>query len=254
MKKIMRALLCTVFASVLIFSVSVTASAKSQRVFDNAEILTDKEVRTLEKEISDLKEKHEDYDFVILTVNEYVSGDPVDYAEDFYLRSGHRFKDKGFMMLVNMRSRQVTVSAIGDAQNRMNKKTNQAARDDIVEELKNEDYYEAGHVFLSHAENAVIKGKYSLSGIEIVVVLGAAIIVFAVFVFVVKHKYGKEGEAQPYPLKERSTVKITRREDNFVREYTTRTKIESSSGGSGGGGGSYHSSSSGGSSGGTSSF
>lgn len=254
MKKIIKVLTCTVFVSIMLLSFASMAFAKSQRVFDNAEILTDKEVRTLEKEISDLKEKHEDYDFVILTINEYVSGDPVDYAEDFYLRSGHHFKDKGFMMLINMRSRQVTVSAIGDAQDRMNEKTNKAARDDIVEELKDKDYYQAGHVFLSHAEDAVTKGKYRLSAIEILVALGAAIIVFVVFVSVVKHKYGKEGEAQPYPLKERGSVKLTKKDDIFVREYVTHVKIESSSGGGGGGGGSYHSSSSGGSSGGTSSF
>ncbi len=252
MRKIIKPFICTFFMLMILISTSIVVSAKDQRVFDDAGLLKDNEINELEDKISDLRDKYKDYDFVILTTNEYISGDPVDYAEKFYFDQGHSFKDKGFMLLINMKSRIVTISAMGDAQKVMNADDNQAARNNITSNLTSKYYYDACDTFLSDMGNVIDSHKKKLTPIELCVVIVIPALVFVIFVAAVKSKYGKEGESQPYPFKERGKVQLTHKDDVFVREYTTHVKIQSSSGG--GGGGSYHSSSSGRSSGGSSSF
>lgn len=261
MKKIIKPFVCTIVMLIIILSTSISVMAKGddQRVFDDAELFTESEIEELEDRIEELRDEYDDYDFVILTINEYVAIDPVDYAEQFYFNKENDFRPKGYMLLINMNSREVTVSAMGDAQYEMDASDNQMSRDNIVPKLKSKKYFKAGQIFLSDMEDCISKGKitkyHELTIVEIIVAIVIPVIVFVVFVSVVKKKYGTEGKAQPYPFKERGSVKLTHRDDKFIREYVTHVKIESSSSGSGGGGGSsYHSSSSGGSSGGTSKF
>lgn len=261
MKKIIKPFVCTIVMLIIILSTSISVMAKgdNQRVFDNAGLFTESEIEELEDKIQALREEHSGYDFVIYTSNESFHGDPVDYAEEIYFDRGYNFGPDGFILVINMNSREVTVSAMGDAQYEMDASDNQMSRDNIVPKLKSKKYFKAGQIFLSDMEDCISKGKitkyHELTIVEIIVAIVIPVIVFVVFVSVVKKKYGTEGKAQPYPFKERGSVKLTHRDDKFIREYVTHVKIESSSSGSGGGGGSsYHSSSSGGSSGGTSEF
>ncbi len=251
MRKIIKPFICTIFMLMILISTSLVVSAKDQRVFDDAGLLKDNEISKLEDRISELKDKYKDYDFVIYTSNENFSGDPVDYAEKFYFDQGHVFKDKGFILVINMKTRDVIVYAAGKAQKVMNSDDNQSARDNAVSNLKSMNYYNACDTFLNDMGDVIESHKKKLTPIELCVVVFIPALVFVIFVTVVKGKYGKEGECQPYPFKERGKVQLTHKDDVFVREYTTHVKIQSSSSG---GSGSYHSSSSGRGSGGSSKF
>lgn len=258
MRKIIKPFICTVFMFILLVSTSLVVSAKDQRVYDDAGLFTNSEIDKLEEKISDLKEEYDGYDFVILTTEEYIEGDPVDYAENFYMDQGHNFETKGFMLLIDMNKRVVTVSAMRNAQKDMSYDDNDTTLDNIQERLKKDKYYKSADIFLSDMADCIDGDVHRhvfhfLSLLEILVAIVVPVLVFVVIVAVVKGKYGKEGECQPYPFKERGKVNLTRKDDIFVREYTTHVKIQSSSGG-GGGGSSFHSSSSGRSSGGSRGF
>lgn len=259
MRKIIKPFICTVFMLMLLVSTSLVVSAKDQRVFDDAGLLKDSEINKLEEKIDSLKDKYSGYDFVVLTTDKYIAGDPVNYAESFYFDQGHNFDSKGFMLLIDMNSRVVTVSSMGDAQKDMNTSDNDKALDNIQERLKKDKYYKSVDIFLSDMGDCIDGGVkrhvfHQLTIIEILVAIIVPVLVFVIFVATVKKKYGKEGECQPYPFKERGKVQLTHKDDVFVREYTTHVKIQSSSGGGGGGGSSFHSSSSGRSSGGSRGF
>lgn len=252
MRKIIKPFICTVFMLIMLISTSLAVSAKDQRVFDDAGLLKDNEISQLEDKINDLRDKYKDYDFVIYTSNESFSGDPIDYAERFYFDQGHNFKDKGFILVINMKTRDVIIYAAGKAQDVMNDDDNQAARNNITSDLTSTYYYDACDTFLSDMGDVIDSHKKKLTPMELCVVVFVPVLVFVIFIVIVKGKYGKEGECQPYPFKERGKVQLTHKDDVFVREYTTHVKIQSSS--SSGGGGSYHSSSSGRGSGGSSKF
>lgn len=80
------------------------------------------------------------------------------------------------------------------------------------------------------------------------ILLGLAAGCIAFFTIKRSYRFKSPGSMQHYL--EQGNVHYSNRTDRFLRQYRTRTKIESSSGGGGGGGGSSHHSSGGGSHGG----
>lgn len=67
----------------------------------------------------------------------------------------------------------------------------------------------------------------------------AGIVAAFIFYLVTKSKYKFKTSANPVNYVSHDETQFTRREDRFIRTYTTKTKIERSSGGSSGGGGGH---------------
>lgn len=70
--------------------------------------------------------------------------------------------------------------------------------------------------------------------IVLVFALPVGIIAAIVYYFSIKSKYKFKASVNPNVYVSSEDTRFTRREDRFIRTYTTRTKIETSSGGSGG--------------------
>ncbi len=245
MRKIIKPFICTVFMLMLLVSTSLVVSAKDQRVFDDAGLLKDNEISQLEDRISDLREKYKDYDFVIVTTNNTNGKTSMAYADDYY--DEHDFgvgkKHSGFLILFDMQHRKVWISTTGKGIKTLSDSDIEDVLDAMWPDMTSSHYYDAADSCLDEMQNQVENHVKKITPMELCGIIFIPALVFVIFVAVVKGKYGKEGECQPYPFKERGKVQLTHKDDVFVREYITHVKIPTSSGGSGGS--STHSSSSG---------
>lgn len=76
----------------------------------------------------------------------------------------------------------------------------------------------------------------------LIVAIPVGVIVAFIFYFATKTKYKFKTSANPNAYISHGKTQFTRKDDRFIRTYTTKTKIEHDSGGSSGGGGGHSSS------------
>ncbi len=82
-------------------------------------------------------------------------------------------------------------------------------------------------------------GSQEGGGMVWLVALALAVVTFCLIFFGVKSAYGSEGKDKPYPLQEQSKLRLTNRQDVFLRSYTTSVRISNGQGGHGGRGGGH---------------
>ena len=93
-------------------------SSLDEKVFDEADLLTDAEEQELQEEIVDLAEKLS-LDVVIVTTDDARGMDTDSYAEDFYDRHGFGYEKEngsGILFLIDMDNRQYYIDAAAAAQ------------------------------------------------------------------------------------------------------------------------------------------
>lgn len=102
-----------------------------------------------------------------------------------------------------------------------------------VESLGEYVYYKNGETIISSGKPPAL--QFKALGIALI---GGIVIAFVCY-FIVKAHYKFKKSCNPNVYVSKEETHFTRRDDHFIRQYTTKTKIESSSGGgrSGGGGG-----------------
>lgn len=108
--------LAALAASVVLFASVMPALAEGeQRVFDNADILTDREEQLLEESIADFTAEYE-ADLVILTERDSSVSDPELHAQDYYDEQGFGVGEErsGMILYVNMSTREVVACASGE--------------------------------------------------------------------------------------------------------------------------------------------
>ncbi len=98
-------------------------------------------------------------------------------------------------------------------------------------------YYKGNELQITYSPPLSVRMK------PLIAALPAGIIVAVIFYFVTKSRYKFKTSANPAVYVSHEETQFTRKEDRFIRTYTTKTKIEHNSSGGGGGGG--HSSSGG---------
>ena len=117
--------------------------------------------------------------------------------------------------------------------------------DDVQPKLKSGDYYGAIDIFVRRTDLKT----YKFTGSFAPFLIGAAIaaVISLIVCLIIARSYKTHKKYEPKNYNAGNQLNFREKSDNFIREYTTKTKIESSSGGSrsgGGGGVSYHGSSS----------
>lgn len=106
---------------------------------------------------------------------------------------------------------------------------------EYVESLGEYVYFKDGETIISSVKPPAIQVK------ALGIALLGGIVIAVICYFIVKAHYKFKKSCNPNVYVSREDTHFTRRDDHFIRQYTTRTKIESSSGGGsrgGGGGGS----------------
>lgn len=275
MRKLYNKLL-VIMVMMLAFVAFCGYSDKHKKVYDEAEIYSEAEVKALE-ELAKTKGESVKLDLVIFTEDTIDVPDPMVAADDFYDENNFGYDDcdgSGAVLYINMYTRKLWLSCAGLAQAYVDEDTENEILDDIQECMMDDDYYEAAVAYINGVTNAAIKfqnnseydelldnwysGEYDtyddiadivfkpetvftkfknpLLSIGIGVGLGLIVIL----IMVVSQKSSSGANERTYLKKGSLNFPISN--DNFVRTATTSRVIQSSSSG-GGGGHSHHSSS-----------
>lgn len=212
----------------------------SEKIYDFADLFSDEEEQNLYEQAMNFIEK-KNLDIVIVTIDENNKSSSMAYADDFYDYNDFGIGEdySGILLLIDMDTRNIWISTTGEAI----KKYTDSKIDDILDEIqpyaKKANYYDCAKEFIHIAQSQDFYTFLSYICIGIII----AIIIASIFcvIFASKHKPVKLNTSASNYL-DKSSLKITNRQDSFVSTHTSRTPISSSSSS---GGSSSHSGSSG---------
>ncbi len=265
----MRRFIALVIVCLLLLPLCASAQSLgkgSQRVFDQAHLMVQSEIDSLESQIAAMRKKY-DMDFVILTSQDAKSGRSQAYADDFYDRNGFGtgIESNGFLFFIDMNNRVATVSTTGIAIRYLTDTRLQALLDASYPYLSSGEYAKAAAEALKQMGGYINNGipqnqfnqdeegtidRYQVpkavtmgeAGIALLCGFAAALIL----VIWVRRSYAMKGSAYAYDLNKNAQVKITGATDVFLRTQVTRVpRASANGGGAGGGRSSTHRSSSG---------
>lgn len=238
-----------------------------QKVFDNADLLTQEEEEELQEQAAALGEKLS-LDVVIVTTNDAEGKTATEYADDFFDYNGFGYEKEmgsGILYLIDMDNRQSTISTSGTAIERYSDREQDQWQDALLGYLKSGDYYDACQEFLDGVERyegypssavgeAVAAGQERMADSytpkKLLIRLGISLVIAALVVGLMAFSTQRmAGAAGRYYQK--GAVDVRRKLDRFTHTTVVSRKIESNTNSSGGGS-SSHTSSSGNSHGGSS--
>ena len=247
-------------------AIGETLAQGKSRVFDQAELMSDNDIKTLESAIAAMRRQY-DMDFVILTSGDAKTDKSQEFADDFYDNNGFGAGEDadGFLFFIDMNNRVATVSTSGQMIRYLTDARLNTLFDAAYPYLSSGEYGKAAQAALSQVtaflKNGIPEDQYnedeyggvsryqkpmSLTFWEIVIAAAAGLISALILYFSVRHKYLMKGSAYSYDLNSNASVTITGATDVYLRTAVTRTpKASSSSGGGGGGRSSTHHTSSG---------
>lgn len=246
------------------------SAAEVQRVFDQADLFSDREEANLQESVIELAEDIQ-MDVAIATVADTHFMQTYEYAESFYMEQGIGYGEDcvGFLFLIDMDNREVYIDEYNASEKGFELST--AERDSIFDKVMDYmydgDYYGASVRFVKELPKYVSNGtsgdadywdalengepevaptqtrpslEYRLmQSLPMSAVLGLVIAVIVVVIMVLLQKTGSKATAVDY---QKGGIQMIRRIDRFQNTTVTKTRIqtETRSGGHGGGGSSHH--------------
>lgn len=260
-KRISIVLLVFIFVF-LVAQVGVYAHS-SENVIDNLGYLTETEVQYLQSSIDRIKENYS-LDTVIVITDDTMGKSSRDFADDFFDNNGYGIGSSysGLLLLINMNKRDVYISTSGKAIDIFTDARIDNILDDVAGSLSSGNYYEACSEFVSNVKNYAYSGVPSnqyrvdtdrnyfhnvLSMMKFFPIYIVALIISVVATLIVSFSSKGKTTTNHLTYEVNGSFDLTENQNNYIRESTVRTRIESSSSGGGGGSGrsSTHRSSSG---------
>jgi uncharacterized protein len=256
MKKII-AVIAACFFLLPLFARAEPLGQGSQRVFDNAKLMSQSEIDRLEGTIKLLRSQYK-MDFVVLTTNDVPTDKSQEYADDFYDNNGFGEGEdlSGILLLIDMNNRLVTVSTTGLMIRYITDARLSTLLDTVAPYLTGGEYGQGAFVALAqvsvYLSNGIPSGQYNQDEEGVIdryvkpraVTLGEAAIALlagllsgVILFFTVRHTYAMKGSAYKYDLNKNTAVTVTGATDVYLRTQVTRTVRASSSSGGGGFGG-----------------
>lgn len=239
----------------------VMALADAQ-VLDRANLFTGDAISQMNTIIERIESRHQ-VDIVVLTTNDVPTDHSEemwrvrDYADDFYDRGSYGMgKDNsGLLILLDMHNRVIWLSTGGVMIDYITDDREEAIIDAGYDDLRRGNYGQAIIASLFKVEHYMDKGRQEgtfrydeatgerLSGMynaltsgemlfAAVAGVGAAVVLW----LSVSGVYNLAGSTYAYDRGSNSSIQLTRDEEHFVRQYTTRAPRSTGSTGSGGGG------------------
>ena len=241
----------------LFFSLPVYAA--SPTVNDEAGLFTPEAIEAMNASAQVLNEKIKGEIFVVTTTTNTQS--PETFSDN-YLRERVGNDNNGAILLLDMSQREIYISTSGNMIDYLNDSRIESLLDTVYESMSAQDYNNAALNFFKQASEYVDKGVphgdyridrdtgkityYKvLTGFEIMIALSIAAAVALGFFFTIKARYQLKSGTYKYPFQEKSTFKLTGKEDRLVNSFVTTRHIpkpSNNSGGGGGGGSTTHSS------------
>ena len=150
-----------VILSVLFLS-GISIFATTQKVYDEADLLTSNQIATLNQIANDLSQSL-NMDIVIVTIVDNQGKTSRDYADDYYDYNGFGFGPDadGVLLLINMDDREVYISTAGIAIRYLTDLRIERILDAVYPHLSSGDYYSGVTAFLNNLEGYVRAGILS---------------------------------------------------------------------------------------------
>ena len=255
-RKIALCLLLVVF----LLPCSFALGSGQQRVFDEAQLFTADEIQGLEASIAQFQ-KDTGMDFVLHTSMKDHGNEDSDYeaaADDYYDHGGFGFGDEydGLIYYLNMNYQIQTISTSGRMIDFLTDERVENVLDASYDRLRAADYAATAQITLDRVKDyvkaGIPEGQYRFDVItgqqltprhkaltinEILISALIALVVGFISTKAVTGNYQLKGSTYRYNYRDNMDVKLTAKEDTFLRSSSSRmAKAQSSGGGSGGGG------------------
>lgn len=249
----MRWLHKVIIASIIFFlfvpflTTGVQASETKQRIYDEADMLTQDEIADLEK-LSEKHSKKRKTDFIILTTKEGFSqtklekymSDTVDEKE-----FGYDKKDgNAVIMTIDINSREVYIAGFGEAENQLSNDRVQLVLDEVAPYLSQDDNMKAFNSYIKTSSKYMnFIGKLDptnplyKSGVQLII----ALVIGGVVVGIMLYRSSAKITTTARTYQDVENTKLLERKDRYIRTTVTKTRKpknnNSSGGGRGGSGG-----------------
>lgn len=263
MKK--TSLVCLLLAGMLLCltATACLAAATDRRIFDSADLLSPQEEEELEAEIVQFQ-KDAGMDFVLLTSDQpHGTIDQQTIADDYYDKYGFGIGDdhSGALYMIDLYEREHYLSTTGKMINIMTDARIDQAIDAVQPSLTAGDFAGGARKMLAllrgYVKAGIPKGQYQydeatgerltdpyvpkiLTGGEILLAVGVALLFWVIFVLSVRRRYQLKGSTYRYDMRRNCAMNLTDQDDQFLRTATTQTpkpRMDDDRGGFGGGGG-----------------
>jgi uncharacterized protein len=246
----------------------VPATRQKDRLLDNADLLTDGEESLLLDKLNDVSNKW-NCNVVVLTVDDH-SGPIQDYADDYfdYNGFGADYNGDGILFMLSMSDREWAISTAGRAQWAFTDYGQEKMMDEMMDELREGDYYEAFEEYVMICDRYLEmydsgtaydvgvkppKTQKDIIGYIFGSIIGGLIIALIPILKMKSDLKTVKMQANANAYEGGKGISLRVKEDRFVRKALSKTPIPKDTGSrsGGGGGSSIHTSSSGSSHGGS---
>ncbi len=247
--KFTAAVLMACVCCICFLSASAAAYFKgSAGIDDKAGLYTTAEKTKLEKRQQEVYE-HTGWNIAVVTTETgFTLDEAIDYAEDYYDEK-FGYSSSGILYLIDVEYRHICISGDTDYYYFNDTRVNEML--DICE-AKYQDYDDVGNLeaFYDYVENCYDEGPFEnssddvysssvsggglkniLSNFKFYPLVGLIAAGIAIMIIVNSYKFHSKPTTTRYV--DQNKTNFYNRQDIFVREYTTRTRISDNSGGSG---------------------
>lgn len=221
---------------------TILANSK-QYVYDEANLLNQSEIDTLEALAKDFSENHET-DFIIVSYDEEY--DVMRYTQDFYDENELGYDNahgNTAMLTIDMNNREIYLAGFYKGEEYLDNERLDLIRDEITPALSDGNYYEAFETFLEKA-NRYMQFRPGVNPESIVFQpyfrIGIPILIATIIVAAMAINTGGRVTTNERTYLDTNRTRVNSRRDRFVNKTVTKRRKPSNnnkSGGSGRGGG-----------------
>lgn len=239
----MRRFAGAVLALILVLLPGLGVCAAESGVFDEAGLFSGAESAELERKAEEISEAY-DMNVLVVTTDDAQGKDARDYADDYYMDNGYYDNEAkgGTLYLIDMDNREVYMCNAGD----MSYYITDSRREDVLDagydQVADGEYYacianmmgETAHwlergipvdQYTYDEETGEIVRYRSIRPMEWVIAIVLALAAGGAAVGAVIGKYRMKWNPYKYPVKEKSSIRITGKEDRFVNQVVTTRVI-----------------------------
>ena len=248
---------------VLAFMLLPVIALADAQILDHAQVFSDADIRQMDAVIQRIEKTHQ-VDMVLLTTYDVPDDYSEEmwrvqsYADDFYDNGGYGMgeDDSGMLILLDLNNRVMWLSTGGVMYEYINDAREESILDAAYSDLRHDDYGSACTAALLRVENFMEKGRAEgtfiydeatgkrLGGIynvltqsEMLLAALIAIAAAAVLMMCVGGSYNLTGSTYSYNRNANASIRFTKEDETFVRQFVNRTPRSTGSHGAGGGAG-----------------
>lgn len=211
------------------------------KVFDDAGLYSDEEVRELDYEANTISENF-DMDIIIVTTDATDGKTSREYADDYYDENSFGVGSDldGILFLLDMDNGEAYISTSGEGIKYLTDQRIESILDMAFENgLEDGDYYSGTQGFLSgtkqylesgipsnqYSEDESVKEENSLTLLEGIISLFSGGALSAGFFFKTKSKYKMKNPIKPMTFRDNSIIRISASDDRLIDTILTHRKI-----------------------------